>query len=128
MSSSAFSYATIAASLSGAITVAFGINAILRPESGLQPFELAYPALPADRKVVDALMVIYGVRDVLLGAGVWVAAAFANRKTVGWYTLLIGIMAFTDGLVCKYMVGQGEWNHWGYTPMVLGLGIYMSFF
>lgn len=31
-------------------------------------------------------------------------------------------MAFVDGWVTKTYAGHGEWGHWGYAPVLTGLG------
>ena len=109
----------------GTIFIAFGINALLNPASALSFFELPYPTLPAQKQLVDVLLAVYGVRDVFMGLALYAAAYFGDRKILGWITVFAGSVAFADGAICKVMVGKGEWGHWGYAPVVLGLGGYM---
>lgn len=120
----------LAARVFGTIFVGFGINAIVRPESALAPFELEVPG--AARELVDKLMVIYGVRDIFMGVAMWAAAAAAasvgagdgggyGRKTLGWIVLAGSGVAFVDGAVCR-SGGKGEWNHWGYAPLLTVVG------
>ena len=116
----------IAASVFATIFIGFGINAILNPESALSFFELAYPGGPLqqDQKlVVDALSIIYGVRDIFMGMAIYTAAYFGTRPTLGWILVAAGSVAGVDGWVCKSLVGQGEMNHWGYGPIVGLLGL-----
>lgn len=105
----------------GAIITAFGVNAILRPAHALTFFELAPPKAPADRRVVDSLMAVYGVRDVFIGAAVFASGLNGHTSTLGWLLVALGAVAFADGLVCRAH-GKGEWNHWGYAPMVTATG------
>lgn len=105
----------------GAIAVGFGINAILRPAHALTFFEMDYPTLPADRKLVDYLMIVYGIRDIYMGLSIQVAAYYGAKKPLGWCLLGMTAVAFTDGLVC-YLNGHGQWAHWGYAPMGIAVG------
>lgn len=107
-----------AALVLGTIPIGFGINCIVNPQSALSFFELPYPTIQDQRSLIDALMVVYGVRDIFMGVAVWIAAAVGSTATMGWLTVAIAAVAGADGWVCKYMVGQGEMNHWGYAPMV----------
>lgn len=111
----------VAATVFGTIFIGFGVNAVLRPAHALTFFELAPPKGAADARVVDALLAVYGVRDVFMGAAIYAAAYFGHRKALGWIVLAASAVAFADGLICKFN-GQGEWNHWGYAPMVAGVG------
>ena len=111
----------IIANVFGTISIGFGINAILRPASALSFFEFQPPTSAADRKLVDSLMVVYGVRDIFWGLVIYIAAYFGNRKTLGWILIAGSGVAFADGAVC-YANGKGEWNHWGYAPMMAAVG------
>ncbi|EEP75417.1 predicted protein [Uncinocarpus reesii 1704] len=111
----------IAASITAAIFVGFGVNAILRPDHALTFFEFAPPAAPADRKVVDGLMAVYGARDIFMGLAMYSALWFGTTKSLGWTVLGAGAVAFADGAVC-WSQGGGQWNHWGYTPLVMAIG------
>ena len=111
----------VAAHVFAAIAVGFGINAIVRPAHALTFFELERPTGAADAKVVDALLAVYGVRDIFVGFAIFAAAVWGTSKSLGWTVLAFSAVAFADGLVC-YALGQGQWNHWGYAPMVAAVG------
>lgn len=49
-------------------------------------------------------------------------AWYGHRKALGWILVTLGAVAFVDGWVVKDLVGRGEWNHWGYAPLVSTLG------
>lgn len=124
MATSSFSQSPslrIAASVIATICVGFGINAILRPGNALEFFEFEAPASASDKKLVDNLMVIYGVRDIFMGVAIYVAAYFGERKTLGWILIAGSGVAFADGAVC-WAQGKGEWNHWSYAPMLTAVG------
>lgn len=111
----------IAASAIATITVAFGVNAILRPDHALTFFEWEAPTTPSDKNLVDNLMVVYGVRDIFMGLAVYSTVYFGNRKALGWILIAGSGVAFADGLVC-WNQGKGEWNHWSYAPILLVVG------
>lgn len=103
--------------LFGTICVGFGINATIRPENALSFFEFNPPASVKDKQVVDSLMVVYGARDIFMGLATYAAAYSGDRKTLGLILIAVGGVAFVDGAVC-WSHGKGEWNHWGYAPVV----------
>lgn len=109
----------IAASSVATIFVGFGINAFLRPQHALSFFELV-PTTPIDTALLDSLMVVYAARDVFMGAAIYAAAAFGDRRALGWIMVAAGAVAGVDGVVS--IPGGGEWNHWGYAPMLVALG------
>jgi Domain of unknown function (DUF4267) len=112
----------IAASAFATIFVGFGINAILRPQEALVFFEFEVPASALDKKVVDGLMVIYGARDIFMGLAIYLAAYFGDHKSLGWILIAASGVALVDGAVCRVQVGKGEWNHWGYAPVLTVVG------
>jgi len=63
-------------------------------------------------------MVVYGVRDIFVGLGIYAATYFKERKTLGCLLMAFSAVAFMDGYVCKAYVGDGEWGHWSYAPVV----------
>lgn len=115
-------YLRIAASVFGTIFLGFGINAMLRPANALEFFEFEAPASAADKKLVDSLMVIYGARDLFMGLAIHAAAYFGDRRALGWIVVAASGVAFVDGAVCRMNVSKGEWNHWGYAPVLTVVG------
>lgn len=115
----------LSASAFGAIFVAFGINAILRPLNGLSFFPYAPPEPSASghtHQLVDDLMKIYGVRDIFMGVAIWAAAAYGNSKVLGWIMVAGSSVAFADGAIVRASSPGGEWNHWGYAPVLTVVG------
>ncbi|PVH71800.1 hypothetical protein DL98DRAFT_503169, partial [Cadophora sp. DSE1049] len=115
----------IAANIFATILLSFGLNAIFRPLSALSFFEL-YPSTISsthETTLINALMVVYGIRDVFMGVAIYVAAYYAKasvggRKVLGTMLTAGSVVAFIDGAVCKWIVGEGEWGHWGYAPVM----------
>lgn len=108
----------------GTVFIVFGFNAILRPENALSFFELDYGAflVTNTQQLAHALLAVYGIRDVFMGLVIYAVAYYGNRKALGWVVLLASAVAIADGAVCKIMVGSGEWNHWGYAPILSLVG------
>jgi len=111
----------IAASAIATIFVGFGVNAILRPDNALTFFEWEVPTAASDKNLVNSLMTVYGVRDIFMGLAIYATVYFGNRKALGWILIAGSGVAFADGVVC-WNQGKGEWNHWGYAPMLTVVG------
>ncbi|KAI0780221.1 hypothetical protein C8Q74DRAFT_1316557 [Fomes fomentarius] len=97
----------LSASAFGAIFVAFGINAILRPLNGLTFFPYAPPKLP----------------HIFMGVAIWAAAVYGNSKVLGWIMVAGSSVAFADGAIVRPSSPGGEWNHWGYAPVLTVVGL-----
>ncbi|KAL0959717.1 hypothetical protein HGRIS_011410 [Hohenbuehelia grisea] len=105
-----------------AISIGFGINAFVRPRHALTLFEFNPPAAAADQQVVDGLILVYGARNLFMGAALFAAAHFENRETLGVLLVGTGLVAVVDGAVCKAKAGKGEWGHWIFTPVLVAVG------
>lgn len=116
------SYLKLAATAFATIWLGFGVNALVRPTNALEIFEFDPPASAADKKLVDSLILLYGVRDLFMGLAVYAAAYFGNHKTLGWILIAGSGVAYVDGFVVKAQIGRGEWNHWGYAPALTVVG------
>ncbi|KAL6715427.1 hypothetical protein ACLMJK_006388 [Lecanora helva] len=114
------------------IFIGFGILCFVNFSKTLSFFELPYPqvsskspektALADAKKTVDALAIVYGVRDIYMGAAIYAATLCGTRQALGWIVVAGACVAATDGAVCKFMVGKGEMNHWSYAPLMALLG------
>ncbi|KAF7857958.1 hypothetical protein EAF04_009315 [Stromatinia cepivora] len=107
----------------GTIFIIFGINALIRPSHALtfyKPFSL--PKTASDAALVEALMAIYGARDIFMGLTMYAASYYRNYKILGWLVMAGSGVAFVDGWVC-YMAGGGQGDHWGYAPVHMIVGI-----
>ncbi|KAF4628985.1 hypothetical protein G7Y89_g9165 [Cudoniella acicularis] len=89
----------IAASVFATLFIGFGINALLNPTHALTFFEMAPPSSPYDKTVVDALMAVYGVRDIFMGVAIYAAAYYGESKSLGWIVLSGSAVAFADGAI-----------------------------
>ncbi|GAA6007738.1 hypothetical protein JCM10207_004857 [Rhodosporidiobolus poonsookiae] len=111
------------AGLSGLIPIFFGVNCFFRPAHALSFFALPYPTSAADRTVVDALIVIYGARDIFMGLALFAAAAYNARKPLGWITVAVAAVAGVDGYACVLAKTGEQMAHWGYAPLLAVLGL-----
>ena len=111
------------------IFIGFGFLGFINPSKALSFFELPYPhakkASADARKTIDVMFVVYGVRDIFMGVAIYAAALCGTRQALGWIVVAAGCVAVTDGAACKFMVGKGEMNHWGYAPVMIVLGAAM---
>jgi len=121
---SASPYLLTIANVFGFTFVGFGLNAILRPIPALAMFgELEYkPASPLDKKVIDTLMLVYGVRDIYMGVAMFAAAYYNHVQMLGWIMIAGSAVAFADGAICQRVIGHGQGSHWGYAPMLTAVG------
>ena len=126
-------YLELVANLYATIFISFGILPFINPAMTLSFFELPYPQSsskspttadgpPDAKKTMDAVLIVYGVRDIFMGAAIYAAALCGTRQALGWIVVAAGCVAFTDGAVCKFMVGKGQMNHWSYAPVLVVLG------
>ncbi|KAK3356741.1 hypothetical protein B0T25DRAFT_138637 [Lasiosphaeria hispida] len=115
----------IASHFFATLFVGFGINAIVRPANALTFFEWSAPEAQADADVLSGLLAVYGVRDIFMGLALYSAALWGTNKSLGWTLVAASGVAFADGYIC-YLHGQGEWNHWGYAPMLTVVGALLT--
>ncbi|KAK0111027.1 hypothetical protein ONS95_001407 [Cadophora gregata] len=106
------------------------------------------PASTHETTLITALMTVYGIRDVFMAVAIYLAAYYADgtggngngtggssgnvagsgsgnpagRKVLGGLLIAASAVAFVDGAVCRWIVGMGEWGHWGYAPVLGVLG------
>lgn len=112
----------VAANVIGAIWIGFGVYDLISPEEGLTFFEFKPPIIPAERAMVNSLIHVIGARDIFVGFAIHATAYFGNRTALACIVLAASVEAFLDGAVC-YSHGKGEWNHWGYAPMLTVVGL-----
>jgi hypothetical protein len=52
------------------------------------------PTSHSDKKLVDALMSVYGARDIFMGLDIYSAVYFRDRKSLGWILIAASGVAF----------------------------------
>ncbi|KAI7479057.1 hypothetical protein KC357_g4232 [Hortaea werneckii] len=125
----------IAASAIATIFLGFGLYFTAYPNAAVPFFFDKDPSFAAagsaakysNDAVVQTFILIYAIRDISISAALY-AAAFLDvndGKLLGMILVFGGCTAVGDGVICKTVIGFGEWDHFGYAPMLLGLGGYV---
>lgn len=99
-----------------------GINAILRPRTALNLLHFRPPKDAEAQRLVDNLIRIYGARNVAFGLPTLIAWYCGHREILGWLSVSGVVVASVDGWVTRMQNGEGEWNHWPFALVGVGLG------
>ncbi|KAK0550282.1 hypothetical protein OC845_002719 [Tilletia horrida] len=111
---------TVLANLSAAIGVFYGLTGVFgMPGPILNVFGWQYPRHPLSARVYDKLLFVYGARDLLLGAAIWLPTLLGGHRTMAVLLGAIGLLALVDGYACFDYGAQ--MNHWSYAPILLVL-------
>ncbi|KAF4445539.1 hypothetical protein F53441_10736 [Fusarium austroafricanum] len=122
-----FIYVNRAAHVASLLPALFGINLLTRPEATLESFQYTVPKDPEARSLVSGLARIYGSRNVVISFLLFNISLSGNRKLMSYGFLGAIGMALTDGFVAKAVIGDGQWQHWGFVPIVVGLLIGINY-
>ncbi|KAI7215031.1 hypothetical protein KC333_g5690 [Hortaea werneckii] len=125
----------IAASAIATIFFGFGFYFTAYPNEAVAFFFDKNPSFAAagsaaeysNDAVVQAFILLYAIRDISVAAALYAAAFLdvADGKLLGMMLIFGGCTAVGDGVICKTVIGFGEWDHFSYAPMLLGLGGYV---
>ncbi|KAF5253511.1 hypothetical protein FANTH_1582 [Fusarium anthophilum] len=116
-----FIYLNRATHVVSLIPALFGINLLTRPEATLQSFQYPIPTDPQAKKLVRGLARIYGCRNLVVSFLFFNISLTGDRKLMSFGYLGALAMCVTDGLVARNVVGHGEWQHWSFAPLCIGL-------
>jgi hypothetical protein len=106
--------------------LAFGMTYMLYPRTGYALYGfISGPTTPADWSTMERIMVLYGAKDVFMAVAIFASTWFGTRRSAGCVLVAAGVCAGVDGYVVGQEAGMGEWNHWGYGSVMVGLGIVM---
>jgi hypothetical protein len=114
------------ATLLGAVTFGFGINYVFNPESAYDIFEFPRMSIQSDQDIMNAVMILYGAKDLFMGIAIWASVWLGTRKSAGLILMASSGAAGIDGYIVNKMTGGGEWNHWGYGSVMMVLGLVMT--
>jgi hypothetical protein len=113
-----FAKATLAINF---LPIVVGINAVLRPASALRLLNYPVPIDKTARRTTYTVLQMYGARNIAMGLSTLAVWCSGDRRTLGW-VMLAGIpLATIDGFVTRQLTGIGEWGHWSFIPVSLGL-------
>jgi hypothetical protein len=117
------------ASFFSTIFLGFGCAYMIWPREAFSTFGFPSPTTRTDLELMDAVMVLYGAKDLFVGVSTLAATWLGNRKTTGVLLVAGSLCAGVDGYVVNRFTGTGEWNHWGYGSVmgVVGLALMGSF-
>ena len=129
---SALPYLEVVAFAQATIFVGFGVLWFIDIPKALSFFEIKYPRVPlkgpnkndlvAAKLTMDLMAIVYGIRDIFMGAAIYIAIFAGTRIVLGWMLVAAGMVAGVDGVACKVLVGMGQMNHWSYAPILVVLG------
>ncbi|KAK2606479.1 hypothetical protein QQS21_003172 [Conoideocrella luteorostrata] len=105
----------------GTLPVFLGLNALIRPEAALKAIDFPIPPDGKAQETVFSIIRFYGIRNIAIGYSTILIGIAGNRRLLALN--LIGGLAISlvDGFVIKSLRGRGQWKHWGFAPLVLGL-------
>lgn len=113
--------------LFGAIFLFFGATYILWPRTGYSLYGFrTSPTNPLDWAVMERVMVLYGAKDLFIGATILSTTWVGTRRSAGLVLVAAAGCAGVDGWVVKQEAGTGEWNHWGYGSVMGGVGLVLA--
>ncbi|KAI9667444.1 MAG: hypothetical protein M1821_000260 [Bathelium mastoideum] len=122
----------------GLIFIAFGLNALFRPDSALS---FLFPPTPpstlnsspsgshhanltlSDQSLLNNLLLVYGARDIFMGVAIIANVVWGSRKALGGVLVAGSAVAAVDGWACLRQAPGGEWSHWGYAPLLTTTGL-----
>jgi hypothetical protein len=107
------------------LPIGLGINAMFRPQSALSIFQFPLPSTPADQRLALGLFRMYGARNFSMGMAAGIMAYHGHAKALGWYMIGSSVVAFVDGVASKEVIGSGEWAHWVFVSVSVGLGAWL---
>ena len=112
----------------GALILSFfptivGLRILIEPQFALRVLQFPTPSSAADRNLVYGLVRLFGARDLAIGVTAMALWYYGHRKSLGAAILSGAILTVTDGIVSGQVIGKGQWIHWGFVPLNLGLGL-----
>ncbi|OAG13444.1 hypothetical protein CC77DRAFT_1026670 [Alternaria alternata] len=121
-------YVSFLSAAFGGMFLTIGLAYIFSPRRGYELFGFsAAPSTPAawslpEWALIERIMVLYGAKDAFVGVAILAATLAGNRRNAGLLLVAAGACAGVDGWVVRKEAGGGEWNHWGYGSVMVGLG------
>lgn len=111
----------------GAIFLGFGLTYMLYPHVGYSLFGFSSePTSSTDWEVMKRVMVLFGAKDLFLGAAIVASTWFGTRRSTGLILLAASACAGVDGYVVGKESGTNHWNHWGYGSVMGMIGMVMA--
>lgn len=103
------------------LPAAFATSGLLRPQQALDNFGIV-PTTAADGAAFHGFIRIYAARNIVISLLLAGLRYRDDRRFLGFGLLGGCFMAGIDGLVSRQLTGQGHWQHWGFIPILAGVG------
>ncbi|KAJ4243830.1 hypothetical protein NW762_014708 [Fusarium torreyae] len=103
----------------GLMLVSLGLNATVRPNAHLKSLEFPVPTEPQAKKFSQALMRIWGIRNITVGLLISLIWTTRDEVLMGKALLATIGMPITDGFVSRIVIGGGELQHWIFPPIIV---------
>lgn len=113
-------FSVIATAL-GLLAISLGVNALLNPLTVFEPFGLN--SAGSDSTLVKVLVSLYGVRNILMGSAVYIAAFAGNRQTLVYMAFACFGVGVGDGLIIWQYIGDGMELHIGSILVLLSIAV-----
>lgn len=111
----------------GTIFLGFGVTYILYPRTGYSLYGFSgEPTSHMDWEIMERIMVLYGAKDLFLGAAILASSLYGTRKSAGLILMAASACAGVDGYVVGNEAGTNHWNHWGYGSVMGLVGVVMT--
>lgn len=109
----------------GIFQLTIGLTGVFQPRVMLNLWGFKDTATQSakEKTVSESLMRISALRNTALGLIIVAGRNFADSKTLGLVVLADVVVASGDGFVQKQITGDGEWKHWSFVPVGLGMGM-----
>lgn len=112
--------------LFGVIFLGFGLTYMIYPRTGYSLYGFSTgPTSQTDWEVMERVMVLFGAKDLFLGAAIVVSTWFGTRTSAGFILMAASACAGVDGYVVGKGAGTNHWNHWGYGSVMGVMGMMM---
>ncbi|KAL7760907.1 hypothetical protein ACKLNR_007442 [Fusarium oxysporum f. sp. zingiberi] len=103
----------------GLMIVGLGLNATFRPNDHLRRLEFPIPTEPLAKKFSLALMRIWGIRNITVGALISLIWTTGDERLMAKALSAALAMPITDGFVSRIIIGGGETQHWVFPPLLV---------
>lgn len=67
----------------GTVCFGFGVAYVFYPRPAFATFGFPYPETPADLELMDAVIRLFGMKDLFVGFAIWMATWGGSRKLAG---------------------------------------------
>lgn len=104
------------------LPAAFGTTALLYPDAALSAvFRFPAPQDATAQKLTSSIMRVYGLRNIAVSYLLALIWSTGNDKLKGRGLFVGLLLCVGDGMISRHLIGEGQWNHWAYVPVISGV-------